>query len=81
MIWHNKHQVFDQIEENYMSWKSDVSASQIGWSGFRSMQGAKIYSTEPSSTKSDGLISETGGSKISRSLDNLGKMTTVEPDD
>jgi hypothetical protein len=59
----------------------DVLVSQIGWSSFRPMQGAEICSTEPNSAKLNGLVSETGGSRISRSSDNLGETTTAKPDD
>jgi hypothetical protein len=45
------------------------------------MQFVEICSSEPDSAKLDGSVSETGGSKISRSWDNLGEMTTTEPND
>jgi hypothetical protein len=45
------------------------------------MHSAKIYSTEPSSIKSDVLESETGGSGISRRSYNLGKTAMAEPVD
>jgi hypothetical protein len=40
-----------------------------------------ICSVGPSSTKPDDLISETGGSGISRILDEASKTTTTNPDD
>jgi hypothetical protein len=40
-----------------------------------------IYSVEPSSAKLDGLISETGGSKISRTLDESSETMTTVPND
>jgi hypothetical protein len=61
--------------------RSYVLVSQIGWSGFWSMQGAKIYFAELSLAKSDGPVLETEWYRISRSSDNLGEMTTEEPDD
>jgi hypothetical protein len=48
--------------------KSDVLVSQTRWFGFWSMQSVEICSAEPSSAKLDGLVSETRGSRISRSL-------------
>jgi hypothetical protein len=51
----------------YVLEKSDVLVSQICFA-------------EPNSTKSNGLISETGGSRIFRSSDDLGEMTTAKPD-
>jgi hypothetical protein len=65
-----------------MFWKKlDFSISQTGWSSVWPMQSAKICSAEPRSAKPDGSISQTGGSRISRSLDNLCEMMMVEPDD
>jgi hypothetical protein len=40
-----------------------------------------IYSTELSSAKSDGPVSEIGGSKISRNSDKTSKMMMADPDD
>jgi hypothetical protein len=65
----------------YVLDKSDVTVSQTGWSSFQSMQGVEIYSAESSSAKSDGSISETGGSGISRSSDDLGETTMGKADD
>jgi hypothetical protein len=45
------------------------------------MHNAKIYYAESSSVKSDVPESETGGSDISRGLDDLGETATVEPVD
>jgi hypothetical protein len=45
------------------------------------MRSATICSAEPSSTKLDGPISKTGGSKISRNSDDSGKMTMTNPVD
>jgi hypothetical protein len=39
-----------------------------------------IYFAEPSLAKPDGLVSETGGSKISRILDESSKMTMADLD-
>jgi hypothetical protein len=40
-----------------------------------------ICSTEPSSAKPDGPVSETGGSRISKTSEESSKMMTVDPDD
>jgi hypothetical protein len=45
------------------------------------MHSAKIYSAEPSSAKSDSPVSETGWSRISRTLGKSSKMMMVDPDD
>jgi hypothetical protein len=79
MIWHSKHQVFNQIEKNYMFW--NILVSQFGWSSFWLMQSAEISSAEPSSAKLDGSVKETRGSRIFRSLDELSETTTAKPDD
>jgi hypothetical protein len=75
MIWCSKHQVFNQIEENLVFWK------KTGCSGFQPMCSATICSIEPSSAKLDGPVSKTGGSKISRTLDESSKTMIVDPDD
>jgi hypothetical protein len=59
----------------------DVLVCQIGCSGFRPMCSATICSTEPSSAKPDGPVSETGGSRISKILDETSETTTTDPDD
>jgi ribonuclease HI len=61
--------------------KSDVLVCQTGQSGFQPMHSAIICSAEPSSAKPNGPVSETGGSKISRTSDKSSKMTTANPDD
>jgi hypothetical protein len=40
-----------------------------------------IHSTGPRSAKPDGPVSKTGGSKVSRILDEASEMTTADPDD
>jgi hypothetical protein len=45
------------------------------------MYGAIIYSAEPSSAKSDGPVSETGRSIISRISDKASEATTADPCD
>jgi hypothetical protein len=45
------------------------------------MQSATICFAEPCSTKSDGPVSEIGGSKISRIADESSKTITADPDD
>jgi hypothetical protein len=59
----------------------DVTVYQTGWSGFQPMHSPIICSTEPSSTKPDGMVSETGGSRISRNSDKSSETTTVDPND
>jgi hypothetical protein len=65
----------------YVLKKLNVLVSQTGLSGFQPMRGVEIYSVEYSSSKPDASVSEIGESRISRSLDNLGKMVMDEPDD
>jgi hypothetical protein len=60
--------------------KLDIPICQTEQSGFWLMCSAIICSTEPSSAKSDGLISEIGGSRISRTSNELSE-TTTGPDD
>jgi hypothetical protein len=45
------------------------------------MHSMTICSTKPSSTKSDGPVSETRGSGISRKSDESSKTMTADPDD
>jgi hypothetical protein len=45
------------------------------------MHNAKICSAEQSSIKSDSPVSETGGSKISRTSDKSSEVMTADPDD
>jgi hypothetical protein len=45
------------------------------------MHGAIICSTDPSSAKLDGPISETGGPRISKNSDKSSETTTGDPDD
>jgi hypothetical protein len=49
--------------------KPDVLICQIRCSDFQPMHSVTIYSAEPISAKLSGPVSETGGSKISKSLD------------
>jgi hypothetical protein len=49
--------------------------------GFWPIYSASICSAEPSSTKQDGPVSEIGGSRISRILDESSETTMVDPDD
>jgi hypothetical protein len=58
-----------------------VPFCQTGCFGFQLMQSVEICSTRPSSAKQDVSESETLGSRISESLDNLGKTTMAEPND
>jgi hypothetical protein len=44
-------------------------------------QSVIVYSAEPSSTKPDILVSETGGSRIFRISDEASKTKTTDPDD
>jgi hypothetical protein len=59
----------------------DVPVSHTEWSSFQPLQSVEICSAKSSSAKPDALISETRGSGISKSLNNLGETTTAEPDD
>jgi hypothetical protein len=61
--------------------KPDVLVYQIGQSSFQLMHNAIICSAEPSLAKSDGPVSETGWSGISRIMDESSKMMTSNPDD
>jgi hypothetical protein len=61
--------------------KLNVSVFQTGQSDFRLMHNAIVCSAESSSAKPDVLVSETGGSGISRISDEVSKMTTADPDD
>jgi hypothetical protein len=45
------------------------------------MQSEEIYSTELDLAKSDGHVSEIGGSRISRSSNELSEMMMVKPND
>jgi hypothetical protein len=40
-----------------------------------------IHSTGPRSSKPDGPVSKTGGSRVSRILDEASETTTADPDD
>jgi hypothetical protein len=61
--------------------KSDVPVPQTGQSGFQLMPNVTVCSVGLHLAKLDCLVSETGGSGISRTLDETSKMTTVDPDD
>jgi ribonuclease HI len=61
--------------------KSDVLVCQIRQSGFWPMCSATNCSAGPSSTKLDGPVSETGGSRISRIFDEASETTMADPDD
>jgi hypothetical protein len=61
--------------------KSDVPVCQTGQFGFWPMHRAIICSAKPSSAKPDGSVSETGGSRISRIVDESSKTRTVDLDD
>jgi hypothetical protein len=50
----------------YVLKKSDVLFCQTGWSGFWSMQSAKINSAEPNLAQLNGLVPEIRWSRISR---------------
>jgi hypothetical protein len=82
MIWHSKHQVSDQIEKKFgFLEKSNVPVCQTGQSDFQPMPSVIVCSAEPSSTKLDGSIYETVGSKISRITDESSEAMTAGPDD
>jgi hypothetical protein len=72
---------FDQIEEKLVFWRNrDVPVYQTRHSILWLMHSVTVCSAERSSTKLDVLISETGGSEISRILDEASKITTADPD-
>jgi hypothetical protein len=73
-IWHSKHQISNQIEKKWFSKK-------IGCCDFQSMHSATICYAKPSLAKSDGLISETRGSEVSRNSDESSEMMAADPDD
>jgi hypothetical protein len=50
-------------------------------SGFQPVHNARICSTEPNWAESDSPVSETGGSKISKTLDETSKTMTTSLDD
>jgi hypothetical protein len=54
-------------EKLYVLEKSDVPVYQTKWYGFWPMHSVGICSVEPSSVKSDGLVSKTKGAGISKS--------------
>jgi hypothetical protein len=61
--------------------KPDVLVCQIGQSGFWPMCSATVYSIEPSLAKLDTPVSETGGSKISRTSDKSSETMMADPND
>jgi hypothetical protein len=61
--------------------KPDILICHSRCSSLQPMHSAEICSVEPSSTKPDVPKSETGGSGISRSSDDLGEIATINPDD
>jgi hypothetical protein len=61
--------------------KLDVLVCQIGQPGFWPMCNAMVYSIEPSLAKLDTPVSETGGSKISRTSDKLSETMMANPND
>jgi hypothetical protein len=61
--------------------KLDVLIYQTRGSSFRLMHTTEICSAELDSAKSDGLVFETGGSGISRNLDESSVTTIIDPDD
>jgi hypothetical protein len=59
----------------------DVPVCQTGQSDFQRMHCATDYSIGPDPTKPDSPVLETGGSKISRTLDETSGLTMTDPDD
>jgi hypothetical protein len=80
-IWCSKHQAFDQIEEIWFSKKMDALVYQTRQSCFGPMCSVTVRSVGPSPAKLDSLVSETGGSEISRTSDKSSEMMTVDPND
>jgi hypothetical protein len=60
--------------------KLDVLVCQTGQSDFQPMCSATICSAELGSTNLDGLVSETRGSRISKTLYEMSEMTMTDPD-
>jgi hypothetical protein len=61
--------------------KLDVLVCQTGQSDFQPMCSATICSAELGSTNLDGLVSETRGSRISKTSYEMSEMTMTDPDD
>jgi hypothetical protein len=61
--------------------KLEVSVCQTRQSSFWMTQSVIVYFAEPSSAKPDVLVSETGGSRISRISDEASKTKMTNPDD
>jgi hypothetical protein len=61
--------------------KTDVLVYQIEQSSFWSMSSAIVCSVGLSPAKLDSPVSETGGSRNSRIIDELSKTMTTDPDD
>jgi hypothetical protein len=81
-IWHNKHQVSEQIKENSIFWKkSDVPVCQTAQSDFWPMCSMTVYSVGLSPAKLDSSVSETGVSRNSKIMDESSKTMTIDPDD
>jgi hypothetical protein len=61
--------------------KLDVPFCQTGCFSFMQMHSATICYVEPNLAKPDGPVSETGGSGMSRNLDEPSKTAMTDPDD
>jgi hypothetical protein len=61
--------------------KLDVSVCHTGQSSFWPVCSATFCSVGPSPAKLDSPVSETGGSEISKIMDESSKTVTVDPDD
>jgi ribonuclease HI len=61
--------------------KSDVPICQTGYSSFLLVHSVTICFVEPSLAKSDGPVSKTKVSRISRNSDESCEMITTDPDD
>jgi ribonuclease HI len=61
--------------------KPDVPVCQTGQFSFQLVHRARICSTEPNSVEPDSAVSETGGSRISRTSNETSKTMTAGSDD
>jgi rubredoxin len=66
---------------SFLKKKMNVPVCQTGQSSFQLVHSATIYFTESNLVELDSLVSEIGGSRISRTSDETGKTMTVNPDD
>jgi hypothetical protein len=61
--------------------KPDVSVFQTGQSSFQLVHSATICTGEPSSAEPDSSVFESGGSRVSKTSDEISETTMTGPDD